>query len=301
MLEVGLLNSLFLYLIFPGLFFSFILSILVGYIDRKLTARLQYREGPPLLQNLYDFFKLLNKEVILPENANVLFILSPFIGFASIILASTILWTAIFFKKGFVGDIIVLIYLLTIPSLMLILGASSSGNIIASIGVSREIKMLLSYELPFFTALLVPILQTKSFKLLDIIQNNVVSLANIISAIIVIISLQAKTGIVPFDAPEAETEIASGILIEYSGFLLGLIKLTKQILFSLIPAFVVSIFFFGDRNLILFIIKYLTILVLITIIRNTNPRLKINQTLKFFWYGMFPLSLISVILCVISK
>ncbi|MFN3550940.1 MAG: respiratory chain complex I subunit 1 family protein [Endomicrobiia bacterium] len=301
MLEVGLLNSLFLYLIFPGLFFSFLLSILVGYIDRKLTARLQYRQGPPLLQNLYDFFKLLNKEVVLPENANILFLITPFISFASIILASTIIWTAIFFKKGFVGDIIVLIYLLTIPSLMLILGASSSGNIIASVGVSREMKMLLSYELPFVTSLLVPILQTKSLKLVDIIQNNTFSLANIISAIIVLICLQAKAGIVPFDAQEAETEIASGILIEYSGFLLGLIKLTKQILFSLIPAFVVSIFFFRDGNLILFIIKYLFILILITIIRNTNPRLKIDQVLKFFWYIMFPISLLSLILSFVVK
>lgn len=294
-------NSLFLYLFFPGLLFSFILSILVGYIDRKLTARLQYRQGPPLLQNLYDFFKLLNKEIVFPENANVLFFVAPFISFVAIILASAIIWTAIFFKKSFVGDIVVLIYLLSVPSLMLILGGASSGNVIASLGVSREIKMLLSYELPFITALLVPIIQTKSLKLLEIMQNNTFSLAGVISAIIVIICLQAKLGTVPFDVAEAETEIASGILIEYSGLLLGLIKLTKQILLSLIPAFVVSIFFFGRGNLILFFIKYLLIVVIITLIRNTNPRLKINQILKFFWYILFPLSLVAVIFVVVFK
>lgn len=295
------IETLFLYLFFPGLFFSFVLSVLVGYIDRKLTARLQYRQGPPLLQNLYDFLKLLNKETTIPKNTNILFFIAPFIGFASIILSSTILWTTIFFKKGFVGDIIVLIYLLTIPSLMIILGASSAGNIIASIGVSREIKLLLSYELPFVVALSVPIIQTKSLKLLDIMQNNTFSLVNIISAFVVLICLQAKVGMVPFDIAEAETELAGGILIEYSGFLLGLIKLTKQIMLSLVPAFIVSIFFLGDGNSILFIIKYLLILVVFTVIRNTNPRLKINQILKFFWYILFPLSLVSLFLTISFK
>lgn len=290
-----------LYLFFPGLLFSFILSVLVGYIDRKLTARIQYRQGPPLLQNLYDFFKLLNKEIVIPKNANVLFFVSPFIGFIAIVLASTIVWNAIFFRKGFVGDIIVLIYLLNIPSLMLILGASSSGNVIASVGVSREIKMLLSYELPLITVLLIPIIQTNSLKLVEIMQNNSFSLVNIISAFIVLICLQAKAGIVPFDIAEAETEIAGGILIEYSGLLLGLIKLTKQILLSLIPAFVVSIFFFGKGNLVLFIIKYFLVLIVITIIRNTNPRLKINQLIKFFWYILFPLSLSLLLFVIIFK
>ncbi|MCX7957360.1 MAG: NADH-quinone oxidoreductase subunit H [Endomicrobia bacterium] len=295
-----LMNSLFIYIFFPGFIFSFILSILVGYIDRKLTARLQYRQGPPLLQSLYDFFKLLSKEVVVPEGSNFLFLLSPFISFASIILASTILWTTLFFNKSFVGDIIVLIYLLTIPSLMLILGSSSSGNVIASVGVSREIKVLLSYELPLVTALLVPIIQSKSFSLLEIMKNNSITLASVLSFFVVLISFHAKLGLVPFDSAEAETEIASGILIEYSGFLLGLIKLTKQMMLSVLPAFIVLIYFYGNGNLLLFVLKYLVILVLITLIRNTNPRLKIKQILKFFWYIVFPLSLLSVILAVIS-
>ncbi|MEN3013711.1 MAG: complex I subunit 1 family protein [Endomicrobiia bacterium] len=296
-----IINSLFFYIVFPGFLFSFVLSIFVGYIDRKLTARLQYRKGPSIMQNLYDFFKLLLKEVTIPENANFMFLIAPFISFACIILSATILWLVIFFKKSFVGDIIVLIYIMTIPSLMLILGASSSGNAIASVGVAREMKMLLSYELPFITSLLVPIIQSKSIKLLDIMQNNYLTVFSFISFLITLIILHAKLNFVPFDAQEAETELAGGILIEYSGLLLGLIKLTKQILLSIVPAFLVLLYFNGGRNLILFFIEYLLVLIIIIMIKNTNPRLKIDQVLKFFWFWIFPISLLNSILSLIFK
>ncbi|MCS7230552.1 MAG: complex I subunit 1 family protein [Elusimicrobiota bacterium] len=292
---MNVINSLFIYLLFPGFLFSFILSIFVSFLDRKITARLQYRQGPPLLQPLYDFFKLLLKEVTVPKNANLLFFLSPFLSFASVVLASSILWTAIIFKKGFIGDITVFVYLLLIPSVMLILGGASSGNVIVSLGVSREIKMLLSYELPLITATLVPILNSGSLKLIEIMQKNTLSLPSILSFFVLFICLYAKSGIVPFDAPEAETEIAGGILMEFSGILLGLIKLTKQVFMSLFPAFLVGLYFF-DGGVVSFVIKYLMILFFIIIFKNINPRLKIIQVMKFFWFIIFPLSLLSVIL-----
>ncbi len=296
---MNVLTSLFLYLFFPGFLFSFMLSVICGYVDRKLTARIQYRQGPPLLQNLYDFLKLLAKEVVVPQDANFLFILAPFISLASVILASTILWTAIFFKKGFVGDIIVLVYILTIPSIALILGSGSSNNVIASIGVAREIKLLLSYELPLITSLLVAILKTKSLKLVEIMHNCNVSVETVIASLIVLITLQAKVGLVPFDVSEAETELASGVMIEYSGLLLGLIKLTKQIMFSLIPAFITGIYYYKG-GVLAFIIKYILFLILMTLIRNTNPRLKIDQVIKFCWFILFPLALLCVILTLIK-
>ncbi|MCS7151104.1 MAG: NADH-quinone oxidoreductase subunit H [Endomicrobia bacterium] len=297
-----LFKNLFYYIIFPGMLFSIVFSILISWVDRKLTARIQYRQGPPILQNLYDLLKLLSKEVVVPDIAQQwLFIISPIIAFSCAVLVSSIIWLVIISPSySFVGDVIVVIYLMTIIPVMFILGGSASGNVIAGIGVSREIKLLLSYELPLITSLLVPMIKSSSVKFADITTASVISsISGIVSFIVAIICFVAKVGIVPFDVSEAETELAGGIFIEYSGFLLGLIKITKQILFSITPLFLIILYWFKGPWYS-FILKYAVVLIIFIILRNTNPRLKIVQITKLFWYLVFPISLISVVLALIG-
>jgi len=290
------------YLIFPGFVFVTIFSLIVSWFDRKLTARVQWRKGPPLLQNFYDLFKLFSKEVLIPDAANkTLFVLSPIVALASIILVATILWLVVFMPSySFVGDVIVVLYLSMIPSIMFIIGASSSGNPIAVLGVSREIKLMLSYELPLICAVLVPIIKSSSIKFVELMKISAFSsVSEIIALVVAIICFQAKLGLVPFDIAEAETEIASGIFIEYSGPLLGMIRLTRQILFSITPLFIITVFLFKGSWL-LFIIKYILLIIIFTLIRNVNPRIRIDQAIKFFWFVVFPLSLIAIILALLG-
>ncbi|MGC8976716.1 MAG: complex I subunit 1 family protein [Candidatus Ratteibacteria bacterium] len=273
-----------------------IIGLFVSWIDRKITARIQWRIGPPWYQNFADFIKLSGKEVLIPEGSNkFIFIFSPILSVIASSLCGTIL--LLIFKKnfGFFGDLILFVYLLTIPSLSIILGGSASGNVLASVGISRELKLLLSYELPFICGIIIPAIKANfTTSLIEIIKHqqitgsNILSLSGIIGFIIILLSSTGKLGLVPFDLSEAETEIAGGALIEYSGILLGFYKLSKAILFVVIPLFIVLLYFGGTEitgfgSFLIFVLKYLIVVFLITLIRNTNPRVRIDQALKFFW------------------
>ena len=166
-----IIKLVFYYLVFPGLIFLAAAGMFVSWADRKLTARLQYRVGPPFLQPFYDLRKLMVKETILPAHGTVwLFVTAPVVSLLAIILIADILvltWMAP--SISFVGDLIVVLYLFTLPPLAGILGASASHNPLASIGASREMKLVLSYELPFVLSLLVPVVKAKSISLGTII------------------------------------------------------------------------------------------------------------------------------------
>lgn len=297
----------FYYFIFPGLLATFILGGFASWIERKVTARIQARVGPPLLQPFYDVRKLFIKEVTIPQNsARTVFMLAPIISFASITIVATIVGLNIVNPSyGFNGDLIVCVYLLLIPSLCLILGSGSAGNPLSSIGSSREMKLVLSYELAFWACLAVPIIKTQELKLANLMefqaQNGAIagSLSGIIAFIVLIFCMQAKLGRVPFDMPEAETELAGGAYIEYSGPLLGFFKIGQYMMLIVLPIFVLEIFW-GPMNSWVSILKYLLLLVIIVLLENTNPRLKIDQAVKFFWFGLFPIAVVSIILGVLG-
>ena len=132
------MNTIFSYLIFPGLLFSAVIGLLSCWVDRKVSARVQWRVGPPWHQNFTDIIKLLGKETIVPAGDRITFLLAPFLGVLSLVLVTTMLGRSIIAPfQSFVGDLIVVIYLLTIPAIALIIGASSSRNPLASVGASR--------------------------------------------------------------------------------------------------------------------------------------------------------------------
>ena len=156
------LTYLLLFLVFPGFLFSSAMGLLVCWVDRKITARLQWRKGPPWYQNFVDIMKLFYKETLIPDGASKwIFFAMPIISMVSATLISTILLvTNSSPGSGFIGDLIVVVYLLIIPSMALMLGGFASGNPLASLGGSREMKLMLAYELPFLLALFAVILKT---------------------------------------------------------------------------------------------------------------------------------------------
>jgi len=298
-----------IYLLVFGFLLTAVIGLVTSWIDRKVTARVQYRVGPPLLQPLIDIIKLLGKETLIPAGASkTTFLLAPVIGFGSVVLVSTLLWVNdIKIGQGFIGDLIVVIYLLAIPSISIIMGGFASANPLASIGASREMKLVLGYELPFVLALLVPIIKSGySIRLGDILlsqaQNGVVvgSASGVLALIVVIMCVQAKLALVPFDIPEAETELAGGAIIEYSGSALALYRIMKNMLLFTLPFFVMIMFMGGLRfdgiHLLYGILKYVGLVALITVIRNTNPRVRIDQAVRFFWGPMTVIAVIAVVL-----
>jgi NADH-quinone oxidoreductase subunit H len=291
-----------------------VLGLLAKGIDRKVTARIQWRVGPPLYQPALDCLKLLGKETVMPAVARGTgFLMMPLFGLAGACVAVTLLWVMnIRTGTGFVGDAIVVIYLLAVPALATILGAAASGNPYATIGASREMKLLISYELPLTIALLVAVVHTGgSFQLGRIVEaqqsGHVVmsSISGFLAFLVAIMCVQAKLGLVPFDQAEAETELMAGVFTEYSGPPYALINLTRFMLLAALPILVITLFWGGITltpvGILLACLKFVVLLVIVTLIRNTNPRLRIDQSLRFFWAFLTPVALIALILALVGQ
>lgn len=296
----------FVYLVVFGFAATALLGLITSWIDRKVTARVQYRVGPPFLQPFYDIVKLLGKETVIPAGASKgAFLIAPVIGISGVIVVSTLFWVNQFFSEGFMGDWIVAMYLLTVPSLSLILGGFASGNPLASLGASREMKLVIAYELPFILVALVPVINAHSIRLGDIISVQAEgvfagSISGVLALVVAILCVQAKLALVPFDIPEAETEIVEGPIVEYSGPGLAIFKLMKNMLLFVLPFFLIILFFGGLRfdgiNILWTVLEYVGIVAVITVIRNTNPRVRIDQAVRFFWGPMTLLAIAAVVL-----
>jgi NADH-quinone oxidoreductase subunit H len=302
------------YLVVYGFFLTVALGLFASWVDRKVTARVQYRVGPPLLQPLIDIVKLLGKENLVPAGASrATFFAAPLVGFASVILVSTFLWLNNFEpSRTFGGDLIVVLYLLAVPSISIMMGGFASGNPYASLGASREMKAILSYELPFILAVLVPVIKAgHSLRLGDIVQAQMRtgavagSLSGFLGLVVAILCVQAKLGLVPFDMAEAESEIVSGPLVEYSGPALALYRLMKNMLLFVLPFFLVILFLGGvqrgNGSLFIGVLKLVGLVAVLTVIRNTNPRVRIDQAVRFFWGPVTIGAIIAVVLALMGK
>lgn len=300
------IKILFNYFIFPGFLFTSIIGLFLTWIDRKVTARVQMRFGPPWFQPYADFLKLLIKETIIPDGASkTLFYLGPLLGLTSMTILAVMIFTMNFSPKtSFAGDLIVMIYLLALPPIGVIIGGSASKNPLASVGASREMTLYFTYELPFLIAIAGIILKSGgTIRFGEIIHLQRVngpllySISGIIFAIVFLLVIQAKLGFVPFDIPEAEQEIMAGPYIEYSGVALAIYKITRAMMLFLLPVFMISLLWGGIADWWA-VLKFLLIIVLIILMKNTNPRLRIDQALKFFWIFLGILSIIGLVLAV---
>jgi NADH-quinone oxidoreductase subunit H len=298
------------YLVFPGLLFTGVAGLVTSWLDRKVTARVQMRVGPPFFQPFYDIGKLMIKETCVPSGGAIgLFLLAPLIGLAAVTLASTILWRSLLAPETtFVGDLIVLLYLLAMPALAVILGAFASRNPLASLGGSREVKLMLAYELPFVLAVLVPVIQMQSIRLGDLLSGPAAATlpSGVLALLVGVVCMQAKLALVPFDMPEAETELSGGAYIEYSGPPLAMFKLTRAMMLFTMPVFLVVVFVGGSivdggwAATLLGVLVWLVLVVVVIVLRNTTPRMRTDQAVRFFWGPVTVLALVAVILASIG-
>ncbi|MFC1501936.1 respiratory chain complex I subunit 1 family protein [bacterium] len=307
-----IVKVVFSVVVFPGLIFSCAVGLFLCWVDRKVTARIQNRIGPPWYQCYTDILKLMCKTMIIPRGSRKAgFLFAPLLGLSGMVLVATFILSVIIQPgTGFTGDLIVILYLLILPSLALIIGGSSSKNPFGTVGSSREMKMMLAYELPFIIVILTVIVKTKSILLTDIIHYQVsqgVLLANpsgLIALIVGFICIHAKLGYIPFDIPEAESELMGGVLAEYSGTALAIFKLINAMMLFILPLFLMILFLGGVRfsipGIAIALAEFFIILFLIIILKSTHPRLRIDQAIRFFWWRLTPVALVGLILALIG-
>jgi len=295
--------------VFPGFLFTAALGLFSSWLDRKLSARLQWRVGPPWYQPIADVVKLMNKETVVVEGSpRFTFLSAPFIGFAAVVVVATILWRAsIQPGTGFVGDLIAVLYLLYIPSVAMIVGGSASRNPYAALGASREMKLMLAYEVSFLIAVFTLVIKNGGILSLgDMVAyqqsgNPMIAqgLSCIIAFVVSLVYVPAKLGIGPFDIAEAECELIAGPYTEYSGPPFAAFKLTKAMLSCILPVLVITLFL-SSAWTPWAVLWYALILVVLVLIKNTNPRLRIDQALRFFWGPVLILSLVGIVLATVG-
>lgn len=309
---MSLLQILFFLIVIPGFLFAAIVGLLSSWVDRKVTARVQWRKGPPIYQPFADILKLLGKETFIPDRSKFAFISAPLLGLIVIPIISVMVWNAnMNAGAGFIGDLMIVILLLSIPSLALIIGGSVSENLLSALGVDREKRLFLAYEIPFIIAILTAAVKAGSILTGKIISHqfivgmNIGSFSGAAAFIVALMAAQAQLGFDPFDTTEAEQEIEGGPLLEYSGMLLAAFKLTKAMLLYILPVLLITLFLGGiDIHSLAgglwFILKYFIVLVLMILIKNTNPRIRIDQAVGFFRWPMTILAAIGLVLAMVG-
>ncbi len=298
----------FRFIVFPGFLFTVVIGLVLTWVDRFVSARVQWRKGPKFYQPFADLVKLFTKQTMVPKGSSkTVFLIAPVIGLTAMCIISVLLFYVNFNPHGsFVGDLIVLVYLFSLPPLGTIIGASASRNPLSAVGASREMTLYFGYELPFLLALVVPVIKSGgAIRLGSLVMAQqaggpfLYSVSGVIAALIVLASIQAKLGYVPFDIADADQEIMTGVYAEYSGASLIMFRLTKAMMLFLLPLFLITVFWGGFANWWA-IPKFLLILLLIILIKNTNPRFQIDQALRFFWFGLGGLGVLAVILAFLN-
>ena len=277
---IGVFNVLLVLLAAPGL----------DGVLRKVRARIHSRQGPPLLQTYFDLAKLMVKEDQAAVN-NFIFQAAPVACLGSVLLASLLIPMGGVTPLGFAGDVLFLIYVLSLAPIMLCLGGMASGNPYAFIGVNREVMMLIVVEPVVAITLVASALRAHSLLLTDSVRyiaQHPPSISLLICAIAFALAVQLEVAKLPFDLTEAEQEIVEGPLIEYSGRKLALLKWSfyaKQVVFL---ALFVEAFVPWPRvgnlplDVFLTLAKVMLAAVVVEAVAQVFPRLKIKQTLGYF-------------------
>ncbi len=272
---------------------------------RKVTARIQSRQGPPIWQAYYDLLKLLGKEDI--ESGEI-----PLMQRFSVYLSlATVLTLACLVPMGFpapmngAGDAILLIYLLTLSGVCTLLAGLAAGSTYSLIGISREMMTMIALEPLFAVAIVIGAVHTGSFRLDTVLNGSVyatgVPVSGVIMLAVMLLSFQAFVQRVPFDISEAETEIMEGPLMEYSGPKLALCKYAQMAKLVIYSALFVALFVPWGAGLpfglgwLAFWAKVFVLVLLVTLVAATHARYRIDQAIRYF-AGLLGVAMIALVL-----
>jgi ech hydrogenase subunit B len=250
-----------------------IIGGLIAGIDRKITAHMQGRVGPPLLQPFYDVGKLFEKEKTVANDTQRFYVISYFIF---------MIFTGALFFAG--GDILLVIFALTLAQIFLVLGAYSANSPYSHIGAERELIQIMAYEPMVIIAAVGMYVVTKSFNVSTIAsypQPLVLFLPAIFLGFIYILTIKLRKS--PFDistSHHAHQEIVKGVTTEFSGPTLGLIEVSHWYETVFLLGFVYLFFAFSP---LIGIIAVILVYLLELLIDNASARVKWQLVMKSSW------------------
>jgi NADH-quinone oxidoreductase subunit H len=336
-------TELFKIAVFPGFSFAALMAAVTIFVERKFLAKMQLRIGPlycgkveGILQLLADGLKLVSKEIIIPSGADKPIFWAAPIAYVATAAAVVALIPA---APGFVGadinvGLVAVFAILGFFPLIALLFSWASNSKYPFIGGLRALHQMIAFEIPFFLSALSVVLLAGSLNLTDIAKAQqpywyIFFLP--ISAFVFFISSLAELERIPFDLPEAESEIVAGWLTETSGMIYGLIQLGAYVKVYALSALFVILFLGGWAGpqifpkelmpasssttappilqlltlqgvfngvtasaIFWFAIKTFGIILIMLFIRGINPRIRIDILLHTGWYKLIVLTFINM-------
>jgi ech hydrogenase subunit B len=282
---MSLMLKILLFIIAP------IIGCLLAGLERKLSGRLQHRVGPPLLQPLYDVLKLFNKENVVVNKYQNLFIYS-YLIFVVLSLLLLIL--------GF--DLLMIIFVFTIANISFIVGSMSTGSPYARLGGQRETMAMLAYE-PILIIYIIGIyMLTGSFNVSSLQSWNkpiILYLPLIFISMLFIMIIKFKKS--PFDfssSHEAHQELVKGMTTEYSGPALAIIEITHWFEYIFLLGLM---FLFSSNNIFGGILISMGTFLFTIVIDNISARVNWQWMLKFSWTAVLSLSVVNILAIYLLK
>ena len=274
-----------------GVIFTLFAPIFGGFIygvERVVKARMQSRQGPPLLQPFYDFFKLMDKRAIMVHSFHalmgIMYFIAEWFALAVLILGN---------------DLLIAVFFHVIAVLALVIGASSVRSAYSVLGALRELMHMISYE-PLMVLLVVALfLVTGSFNITDVLSYDgypILELPLVFFAFLLTIPMMLQKS--PFDIAEAHQEIVGGPEIEYSGPFYEALYTGKWIEYIYVFTFV---FLFGGSHYWLGILLVIFAFLFVNLVDNSTARLDFRKMVKFAWLVLIPLASINVILLALFR
>jgi formate hydrogenlyase subunit 4 len=272
---------------------------------RKITARLQARQGPPIWQGYYDLLKLLGKEDIESGETPLMQRVAVYLSLATVLTLACLVPMGFAAPMNGAGDALLLIYLLTLAGICTLLAGLAAGSTYSLVGISREMMAMIALEPLFAIAIVVGAVQADSLRL-DVVLNGAVygsgfPLSGLVMLAVLLLSFQAFVQRVPFDISEAETELMEGPLMEYSGPKLALFKYAQMAKLVIYSGLFVGLFVPWGSGLafplgwLLFWVKVFALVLLVTLVAATHARYRIDQALRYF-AGLLVVALAALIL-----
>ncbi len=285
------------------------------WFERKFAGRMQNRLGPVfvgpfgLLQPLADAIKMLRKEMLVPRGADrLLFIIAPpltlFLAMAT--LAVVPLSPDVLIVELDIGVLWVMAFagLLLLPTWI---GGWASNNKYALLGAMRAAAQGISYEVPMLFAVMVPVIMAESFSLSAIVEYQAQHGwlifwppgPGLVAFVIFFLASLAEANRIPFDIPEAESELIAGVSVEYSAMMYGLFPMTEYV-HTLIASTVASALFLGGWDgpfapgLHWMVLKTLALFGFIFWLRWSLVRFRADQLMRICWVWLVPISLLCV-------
>ncbi|MBF0618552.1 MAG: NADH-quinone oxidoreductase subunit NuoH [Candidatus Omnitrophica bacterium] len=283
------------------------------WLERKVSAWIQNRKGPMMtgpqgaFQSVADTVKLLLKENIVPSGADFfIWWLAPFFVAIPAVMAFVCMP---FGPHHIVYDLNVgILYICSITSVSVLgifMAGWGSNNKYSLLGGMRSAAQIISYEVPLLLSVLVVVMEAGTVSMQGIVHAQepgwfILKPNVMVAFLIYLISATAEVNRVPFDIPEAESELVAGYHTEYSGMKFAMFFVAEYTNFFIISATTATLFFGGwlgpwAPSPVWFLLKAYGIVFFLMWVRWTLPRLRMDQMMTFAWKVLTPLALVNVL------